>query len=87
METIDFHGRTTVEVKQVLQEIEQDDTKKVYKLITGVGNHTKQKPIMDYYCSSTWKNPIKKVVYDYIVYEKKEGAKMEEFPSYIIWRR
>ena len=86
MITFDLHGLTTSEVLLLLKEIEAKNLKEV-KLITGKGNHTLNRPTMDYFTSIHWKNPIKKVILDYIIYEKKEGALMSEFPAHIIWRR
>lgn len=83
----DLHGMTT---KQVLEFLEQfdtiDHTTKEVKFITGRGTHSK-KPQMDFFCEQEWKCPIKKVVLDFIVLKKKQGARMMEYPTYILWKR
>jgi hypothetical protein len=87
MKEFDFHGMTTKEVLDFLIEFDATDTTtKNVKFITGRGNHSKR-PQMDYYCEKEWKCPLKKVVMEYIVHEKKQGALMTEYPAYIIWRR
>lgn len=85
---IDFHGMTTKEVYHFLLEFDSTDTiTREVKFITGKGIHTKQKPKMDYYCEKEWKCPIKQVVLDFIILEKKEGSRMTEYPAYIYWKR
>lgn len=81
----DLHGMTKKEVYNFLLNLNEKDIK-VIKLITGVGRHSHNKPQMDYYCEREWKCPIKEVILDYIINEKKEGARITVFPSYIIWR-
>jgi hypothetical protein len=83
---IDCHGKTTKEVYKLLQELSKNNRNEKIKLITGLGNHTKNRPQMDYFCEKNWKCPIKKVIIDYIVYEKNQGARMFEYPAYIIWQ-
>jgi hypothetical protein len=82
---IDCHGMTTKEVYSLLKDIEKDETIKKVKLITGSGMHSKQRPQMDYMCSKEWKCPIKQVILDFIIYEQKQGARMNEYPTYILW--
>lgn len=42
---------------------------------------------MDYYCERLWKNPLKETILHYIIHEKKEGARLQEYPTFIIWRK
>lgn len=87
MKEIDFHGWTTKEVSEFLKNLEQTDKEtKIFCFITGIGNHSK-KPQMDYFCQKDWKCPIKRTVLDYLIFEKKQGPLIKEFPSFIIWRR
>lgn len=51
------------------------------KYITGVGNNSK-KPIMDYYLSTLWKNPMFKFVRDYYV-QKNKGATLKTGDGFI----
>ena len=51
------------------------------KYITGVGNNSK-KPIMDYYLSTLWKNPMFKFVRDFYV-QKNKGATLKTGDGYI----
>ena len=60
---------------------------KAKSFITGKGKHTKNRPIMEPFLENTWKCPLKKTVLDFIVYEKKQGARIQEFPAGILWRR
>lgn len=82
---IDCHGMTTKEVKSLLQDIVKDETITKIKLITGYGLHSKQRPQMDYTCSKEWKCPIKQVILDFIIHEQKQGARMIEYPTFILW--
>ena len=85
---IDFHGMTRKETYNFLQEFDSTDTTtREVKFITGKGTHTKDKPKMDYYCEKNWKCPVKQVVLDFIILEKKEGSRIIEYPTYIHWKR
>ena len=88
MKEFDLHGYTKAEVLVFLQELDKNDkvTKK-FHFITGKGNHTRNKPQMDYATSITWKCPIKETIIDYIVYQKQEGSRMFEKPASIFWHR
>jgi hypothetical protein len=86
MYEVDCHGLTRNEVIQLLIDIDKNFHSKEIKLITGRGNHSK-KPIMDYYCERLWKNPLKETILHYIIHEKKEGARLQEYPTFIIWRK
>jgi hypothetical protein len=84
---IDFHGMTKKEVLQFLTDFDMTDkTTREVKFITGRGTHSKR-PHMDYFCEKEWKCPIKRVILDFIIYEKKEGVRMIEYPAYIVWKR
>lgn len=84
---VDFHGMTTKEVLDFLNEFDSNDkvTREV-TFITGKGIHSKR-PQMDYYCEKEWKCPVKKVVMDFIVLKKKQGARIIEYPGSILWKR
>ncbi len=86
MYEIDCHGMTTKDVTVLLHRLYQDSNLSIIKFITGKGNHSK-KPIMDYYCQKEWKPPLKTTILNFIIYEKKEGALVQEYPSYILWKR
>jgi hypothetical protein len=81
----DCHGMTTKEVYDFLINLNTKEISEI-KLITGIGKHSQNRPQMDYFCEKEWKCPIKQVIIDYIVYEKKQGALMTEFPSFILWK-
>lgn len=84
---IDFHGMTTKEVLDFLRDFDTSDTTtREVKFITGKGNHSKR-PQMDYFCEREWKCPLKRVVLDFIVMEKKEGSRIKEYPAFIYWKR
>ena len=84
---IDFHGKTTKEVLHFLTEFDKTDRKtRDVKFITGKGTHSKR-PQMDYFCDTEWKCPIKRVLLDFIIHEKKEGMRMTDYPAYVGWKR
>ena len=83
--TKDCHGMTTKEVYYYLKNLDETEITEI-KLITGVGNHSQNKPQMDYFCEKEWKCPIKKVILDYIIFEKKQGALIKDFNSFILWK-
>jgi hypothetical protein len=65
--TIDCHNYKTADILWILRFITENIihfTKIIF--ITGIGNHSK-KPQMDYYCSTTWKNPMYNFILDYFV--------------------
>lgn len=88
MEEYDFHGWTTKEVLQFLRNLETDHiaTPIIYHFITGRGNHTKKRPQMDYAAAKDWKCPLMQTVYEYLVYEKRQGARITVYPASILWR-
>lgn len=86
MYEVDCHGMTIMDVNILLERLYQDSNVSIIKFITGKGKHSKR-PIMDYYCETEWKPPLKRAILNFIVHEKKEGALVQEFPAYILWRK
>lgn len=86
MYEIDCHGLTKKDMIVILNRLYDDTNIFSVKFITGKGNHSK-KPIMDYYCQKEWKSPLKETIMNYIIHEKKEGALLQEFPAYLLWRK
>ena len=86
MKEIDCHGLSTREMEMLLENLEKEKIREI-KLITGKGNHSKNRPTMDYYSERQWRCPLKRTVVEYVVNQLKEGAGFVEYPSFVIWRR
>jgi len=77
---VDCHNYTRKDIIWLLDFLFSHYKGKI-KYITGVGNNSK-KPIMDYYLSTLWKNPMFKFVRDYYT-QKNKGATLKTGHGYI----
>jgi hypothetical protein len=77
---VDCHNYTRKDIIWLLDFLFSHYKGKI-KYITGVGNNSK-KPIMDFYLSTLWKNPMFKFVRDYYT-QKNKGATLKTGHGYI----
>jgi hypothetical protein len=85
---LDCHGYRIQDVKWLCKFIDNVSLDSIYNIefITGVGSHSQKKPIMDYYCAKTWKNPINEFIHSFCV-NTRRGARIETGYGYIKLRR